>query len=122
MRAAQAGEESARRTIGDAATLIGMAAANLSLVIDPSLLVLNGPLVESGGDVLERVRSVVSRIIPRPPKVVCSALGDGAMLSGSLLVATQEARGRLRGLLRDPHSPAERQAAKGPTALLDATA
>jgi hypothetical protein len=54
---------------------------------------------------LERVRSVVSRIIPRPPKVVCSALGDVAMLSGSLLVATQEARGRLRRRLRDPHGP-----------------
>jgi len=122
LRAAQAGEESARRAVGDAATLIGMAAANLSLVIDPSLLVLNGPLVEDGGDVLERVRSVVSRIIPRPPKVVCSVLGDGAMLSGSLLVATQEARGRLRGLLRNPRSPEERLAAKGPTAFLDATA
>ena len=46
-----------------------MAAANLSLVIDPSLLVLDGPLVENGGDLLERVRTVISRIIPRPPKV-----------------------------------------------------
>ena len=122
LRAAQAGEESARRVIGEAATLIGMAAANLSLVIDPSLLVLSGPLVETGGDVLERVRAVVSQIIPRPPKVVCSALGDGAMLSGSLLVATQEARGRLRGLLRDPHGPETRLAAKGPKPLVGATA
>jgi len=122
LRAAQAGEESAQRAMGDAATLIGMAAANLSLVIDPSLLVLHGPLVENGGDLLERVRSVVSQIIPRPPKVVCSALGDGAMLSGSLLVATQEARGRLRGRLRDPHGPEERPAAKAPTALLVVTA
>jgi predicted NBD/HSP70 family sugar kinase len=124
LRAAQAGEESARRTIADAATLIGMAAANLSLVIDPSLLVLDGPLVENGGDLLERVRSVISRIIPRPPKVVCSALGEGAMICGSLLVATQEARGRLRGQLRGPSgpdSPEDSQAAKGPTALVDAT-
>jgi predicted NBD/HSP70 family sugar kinase len=118
LRAAQAGEESARRAIGDAATLIGMAAANLSLVIDPSLLVLNGPLVENGGDVLEQVRSVVSRIIPRPPRVVCSTLGGGAMLCGSLLVATQEARGRLRALLRDPHRPEGGVAAKGPPAFL----
>jgi predicted NBD/HSP70 family sugar kinase len=122
LRAAQAGEEPARRAVGDAATLIGMAAANLSLVIDPSLLVLHGPLVENGGDVLERVRSVVSQIIPRPPKVVCSALGDGAMLSGSVLVAAQEARGRLRGRLRNPPGPEERPAAKEPTALLVATA
>jgi predicted NBD/HSP70 family sugar kinase len=122
LRAARAGEESARRTIGDAATLIGMAAANLSLVIDPSLLVLGGPLVENGGDLLERVRTVISQIIPRPPKVVCSALGEGAMICGSLLVATQEARGRLRGQLRGPNRPEERQAASGEPVLVDATA
>jgi len=122
LRAAQTGDESARRIIGESATLIGMAAANLSLVIDPSLLVLSGPLVEPGGDVLERVRTVVSQIIPRPPKVVCSALGDGAMLSGTLLVATQAARGRLRGLLRDPHGPEGRLAEKRPTTMVDVTA
>jgi predicted NBD/HSP70 family sugar kinase len=121
LRAAQAGEESARRVIDEVGTLIGMAAANLSLVIDPSLLVLSGPLVENGGDVLQRVRSVVSQIIPRPPKVVCSALGDGAMLCGSLLLATQEARGRLRRRLRDPASPEERLTARGPVAVLGAT-
>jgi predicted NBD/HSP70 family sugar kinase len=122
LRAAQAGDETARRTIADAATLIGVAAANLSLVIDPSLLVLDGPLVEDGGDVLERVRSVISRIIPRPPKVVCSTLGEEAMLCGSLLVATQEARGRLRAHLRGPDGSEGRQAPKGPPATLDATA
>jgi predicted NBD/HSP70 family sugar kinase len=121
LRAARTGEDRARQVIGEATTLVGMAVANLSLVIDPSLLVLSGPLVETGGDVLEQVRSVVSRIIPRPPKIVCSALGDGAMLAGSLLVATQEARGRLRRWLRDPHGPAARAAARGPTVLVDAS-
>jgi predicted NBD/HSP70 family sugar kinase len=121
LRAARDGDGAARQAIGGAARLIGMAAASLSLVIDPSLLVLNGPLVEDGGDVLQRVRHVVSQIIPRPPKVVCSTLGDGAMLSGSLLVATQEARARLRRLLRDPRSPEWRTTAKGRTAFLDAS-
>jgi predicted NBD/HSP70 family sugar kinase len=123
LRAAQAGDAAAVRAIGDAATLIGIAAANLSLVIDPSLLVLSGPLVGAGGGVLERVRSVVSQVIPRPPKVVCSALGDGAMLAGSLLVAAQEARGRLRRGLRDPQQQAEgRSVVRGPTGSLDANA
>jgi predicted NBD/HSP70 family sugar kinase len=122
LRAAQAGEEAAVRALGDAATLIGIAAANLSLVIDPSLLVLSGPLVGNGGEVLERVRGVVSQVIPRPPKVVCSALGDGAMLAGSLLVAAQEARGRLRQRLRDPRHAEERSVAARPTGSLDANA
>lgn len=122
LRAAQAGEEEAVRAIGDAATLIGIAAANVSLVIDPSLLVLSGALVGNGGDLVERVRGVVSQIIPRPPKVVCSALGDGAMLAGSLLVAAQEARGRLRQGLRDPHHADTRSLVRDSTRPLDANA
>jgi glucokinase len=103
LQAAQDGDPEALRVIHEAATLIGMAASHVSLVIDPSLLVLSGVLVGTGGEMLEEVRRVVGRIIPRPPKVVCSALGDQAMLLGSLLVATQEARGRLRRRL--PHAP-----------------
>jgi predicted NBD/HSP70 family sugar kinase len=122
LQAVQAGEPAAVEVVGEAATLIGMAAAHVSLVIDPSLLVLSGPLVGDGGFVLERVREVVSQIIPRPPKVVCSTLGDRAMLSGSLLVATQEARGRLRRRLRDSQSGGENAAPTGSPGRLGAIA
>jgi predicted NBD/HSP70 family sugar kinase len=102
LEAAHGGDDEARAILDEAATLVGMAASDVSLVIDPSLLVLSGPLVEdTGGALLEQVRHVVSRIIPRPPKVVCSSLGDQAMLAGSLLVATQEARDLLRRHVRD---------------------
>ncbi len=122
LQAAQDGDPRALHALGEAATLIGMAAAHVSLVIDPSLLVLGGPLLADGGELLGRVRAVVSRINPRPPRVVRSALGEQAMLTGSVLVATQEARGRLRGLLRDPRNPHKTVAAKGPTALADVSA
>jgi predicted NBD/HSP70 family sugar kinase len=101
LQASRDGEPRALQALGEAATLIGMAAAHVSLVIDPSLLVLGGPLLANDGELLERVRAVVSRINPRPPKVVVSALGEQAMLTGSVLVATQEARGRLRRRLRE---------------------
>jgi predicted NBD/HSP70 family sugar kinase len=122
LQAARAGDPQALRTIAEASTLIGMAAAHVSLVIDPSLLVLSGPLVGTGGEVLERVRAVVSQIIPRPPKVVCSSLGEQAMLAGSLLVATQEARARLRRGVRDPRSRAGESPAAAPAGFLNATA
>ena len=122
LQAAHDGDPGALGALGEAATLIGMAAAHVSLVIDPSLLVLGGPLLADGGALLERVRAVVSRINPRPPRVVRSALGEQAMLTGSLLVATQEARGRLRALLRDPRNPYKTPATKGPTASLDVLA
>jgi predicted NBD/HSP70 family sugar kinase len=101
LQASRDGEARALQALDEAATLIGMAAAHVSLVIDPSLLVLGGPLLANDGELLERVRAVVSRINPRPPKVVVSALGEQAMLTGSVLVATQEARGRLRRRLRE---------------------
>jgi predicted NBD/HSP70 family sugar kinase len=121
-QAARAGDGQALRILADAATLSGMAASHVSLVIDPSLLVLGGPLVGTGGEVLEQVRAVVSRVIPRPPKVVSSALGEQAMLAGSLLVATQEARGRLRRHVRDPQSREMESPAPAPPGLLNATA
>jgi len=121
LRAVRSGDLEAQRVLDDAATLIGMAASHVSVVIDPSLLVLSGPLVAAGGEVLERVRGVVARIIPRPPRVVCSELGDQAMLAGSLLVATNEARDRLRQRLPRPPSHATRtaSAAAPPHAPLD---
>jgi predicted NBD/HSP70 family sugar kinase len=122
LQAARAGDPKALRAVDDAAVLVGMAASHVSLVIDPSLLVLSGPLVGSGGEMLERVRGVVARIIPRPPKVVCSTLGEQAMLSGSLLVATQEARGRLRRHLRDTQGRgAGSPGTAGPAGILNAT-
>jgi predicted NBD/HSP70 family sugar kinase len=122
LRAAGAGDAAAGRAIGDAATLIGMAAAHVSLVIDPSLLVLSGPLVGDDGEVLERVRTVVSRVMPRPPKVVRSTLGEHAMLTGSLLVATQDARERLRRRLRRSEGQAPESTAGGLRELADVTA
>jgi len=123
LRAGRAREPEALRALDEAATLIGLAASHVSLVVDPSLLVLSGPLVGTGGEVLERVRAAVSRIIPRPPKVVSSALGERAMLAGSLLVATQEARERLHRRLRDPRgSTGKSPAAARPKGVLSASA
>jgi glucokinase len=123
LQAARTGDAGALQALDDAATLIGMAAAHVSLVLDPSLLVLSGPLVANGSEVLERVRAVVSRINPRPPKVVRSTLGEHAMLTGSLLVATQEARGRLRRRLRESAGRTrEGLTAAGARELADVTA
>jgi len=104
LQAARAGEASARRALREAATLVGIAATHLSLVIDPSLLVFGGSLVEHDGGLLEEIRGIVTRVIPRPPRVEASVLGEKAALWGSLLVATEEARGQLRRRVREPVS------------------
>lgn len=97
--AAESGDRGARKTVDEAVTLIGIATANLSVVLDPSLVVLGGALVAEGRQVVDRVRKIVERIVPTPPRIVLSELHEEAPLWGSLLVATTEARRRLRRTL-----------------------
>lgn len=104
--AAQAGDSRARSTVDEAATLIGIATANLSIVLDPSLIVLGGALIAQAKSLADDVRRIVGRIIPMPAQIVVSALGEEAPLWGSLLVATSEARDRLRQGLRQTRVPA----------------
>lgn len=107
--AAAAGDPLARRAVHETTTLVGMAIANLSVVLDPSMVVVGGPLFSHGLEVLESVRQIVSKIVPTPGRIVTSALGEEAPLVGSVLTATIEARTQLRRQLRnvaDPPRPA----------------
>jgi glucokinase len=89
--------------VEDAAGLLGIAAANVCSVLDPSLLVLGGSLITEAPRLVEDVRRIVARAIPTPPMIVPTGLGKDAPLVGSLLVATAEARALLR------HEMAERR-------------
>ena len=95
-RAAANGDASARQIVDDAGTILGIAAANVCSVLDPSLVVLGGSLVVQGDALVDRVRRIIGRVIPTPPPVVVSDLEKDAPLWGSLLVATHEARASLR--------------------------
>jgi len=99
-QAAQRGDRRARKAVDETATLVGIATANLSLVLDPSLIVLGGSLITQGRPLVQAVRRVVARIVPRPSEIVVSTLGKEAPLWGSLLLAIEEAHERLRQQLR----------------------
>jgi predicted NBD/HSP70 family sugar kinase len=98
--AAAAGDERASRAVRESATLIGIAIANLSVVIDPSLIVLGGALVTHGPRLIDDVRAIVERVVPRASPIVCASLGQEAPLWGAVLLATMGARDRLREQLR----------------------
>jgi glucokinase len=98
--AAQGGDRQAHSTLDEAVTLIGIATANLSIVLDPSLIVLGGALFAEGKPLVSDVRRIVGRIVPTPPRIVLSDLDEEAPLWGSLLAAITEARQRLRQQLR----------------------
>ena len=95
------GDRKVRKAVEDAAVLIGIAVANLSVVVDPSLVVLAGALVAEGLPVVPEGQRIVARVVPEPPQIVLSALGKEAPLWGCLLVAADAARSRLRQQLRE---------------------
>jgi predicted NBD/HSP70 family sugar kinase len=94
-------EGQAKAAVTEEAVLIGIAVANLTLVLDPSLIVLGGALVTQGESLVQEVRRVVSRIVPTPTEIVVSALDKEAPLWGCLLEGTREAHERLRQQLRE---------------------
>ena len=99
--ASRAGDRAARKITADTARLIGIATANLSIVLDPSLIVLGGALIAQAPELVDDVRQIVARIVPTPSRIVVTALDKDAPLWGSLLVATMEARQRLRQQIRN---------------------
>jgi glucokinase len=110
--AAAAGDRRAIETLRETARLIGVATANLSVVLDPSLIVMGGSLVAHGPALVDDVRRVVGQIVPTPSPIVMSALGPEAPLVGSLLMAVTEARLRLRQDLRTESSVHEKGRAR----------
>jgi predicted NBD/HSP70 family sugar kinase len=100
LQSAGNGDRAARKAVEEAAVLIGMAVANLAVVVDPSLIVLAGAMMIQSELLVHEVRRVVARVVPASPEIVISALGKEAPLWGCLLVAGEEARASLRLHLR----------------------
>jgi glucokinase len=94
--AAHGGNPRAQKIVDDTVRLIGMATANLDVVLDPSLIILGGSLVAQAPELVDAVRRIVGRIVPTPASIVTPALAEEAPLWGALLMATREARERLR--------------------------
>jgi glucokinase len=99
-KAAASGDPGAREAVEDAATLLGIATANVCSLLDPSVIVLGGALAAQSPALVARVREIVGRIIPTPPTIVATMLDKDAPLWGCLLLATIEARERVRQQLR----------------------
>jgi glucokinase len=93
---AAAGDEKAAAAVRNTATLLGIATANLTVVIDPSLIILGGALIAQAPSLVDDVKKIVARIVPAPSAIVASPLGQEAPLWGTLRIAMNEARDRLR--------------------------
>lgn len=88
------------------AVMLGAAVANIVSVMDPGLVVFGG-LKDTELQVLDRVREVVSRIVPSVPSLAFSILGDDASLLGSVYSAMELAEPRLFAIAGSPGGLAE---------------
>ncbi len=73
---------------------LGLTVASVCVVFDPELVVLGGG-IGSNPQLLPAVREAVSTLVPFPPRVETSALGDVASLTGALYIALEGARADL---------------------------
>ena len=95
-----ADDPEARAFLDELWTGIAVAAANLCIVADPSVLVVGGGYVRGESGLLGRVREVVGRAVPYPPEVVHARFGADASLRGAVAAAfalTGEDDGRATG-------------------------
>lgn len=91
---AAAGERVARRLVDDEGRQIGLTVASACAVFDPELVVLGGG-VGSNPALLPMVSRVVTGLVPFPPRVEISGLGEVASLTGALSVAVDRAHADL---------------------------
>ena len=82
LEAAGNGDRAARKAVTEAAILIGMAVANLAVVVDPSLIVVAGAMVTQSELLVQEVRRVVSRVVPASPRDRGLRAGQGGAALG----------------------------------------
>ncbi|GAB2977002.1 ROK family transcriptional regulator [Actinotalea caeni] len=87
------GDAGCRRVIADAAATIGRVVGSVCQMVNPPMVVVGGPLAESGEVFLEPLRAALAQHTIRhllgPVEVVPSRLGSTAEVTGALVLAVQ---------------------------------
>jgi glucokinase len=84
---ARTDDPQARAFLDELWTGIAVAAANLCIASDPSVLVVGGGYVRGESGLLDRVREIIGRAVPYPPEVVSARYGADASLRGAVAAA-----------------------------------
>ena len=93
----------AEEFLSEIARRVALGVASVSVVLDPGLVVLGGPVGKAGGSELAvRVAAEVSRICLAHPAVEPTTAADEPVLRGALQAALAQARAGLLGSLGSP--------------------
>jgi len=88
---ARAGDPDASAVVDEEVRRIVGYLSTLAAVVDVELVVLGGGIGLNGDLLLPRVNERLALRVPYPPRVEVSALGDAAVLTGAVAVATRAA-------------------------------
>lgn len=93
--AAASGNTEATTILKSFLTTYGLTLANITSLLDPSIIVIGGELHPIMDMTVEQLTKTISRLVPSPPKIVGSALEDRAVLQGAFYQAHKDACGTL---------------------------
>lgn len=82
--AARKGEAWAWKTINETVDYLAIAVANLTVTFDPELIVLGGGIAHSADLLARPILERIEGMIPSPPKLIVSTLGQRATVMGAI--------------------------------------
>ncbi|WP_340401710.1 ROK family transcriptional regulator [Paenibacillus sp. FSL H8-0079] len=88
--AARSGEVEALEILKQYSQMIASALRQISVVLAPELIVLGGGIGGNGDVLLPLLRQNISEQFPVQPQLICSKLGEQAVVTGAVQVAVQQ--------------------------------
>ncbi|WP_339309237.1 ROK family protein [Paenibacillus sp. FSL k6-2145] len=88
--AARSGEVEALDILQQYSQMIASALRQISVVLAPDLIVLGGGVGGNGDVLLPVLRQIISEQFPVQPQLICSKLGEQAVVTGAVQVAIQQ--------------------------------
>ena len=89
--AARSGDKLAGAVVEEEARRIALHVVPIAAVADVALVVLGGGIGSNGDLLLAPIRRLLAELLPYPPRVEVSSLGDAAVLTGALAVGRRSA-------------------------------
>jgi glucokinase len=83
---AEAGDDWAKQVVGETVDLLAMAIANLSVVLNPEIVVIGGGVATASATFLDRIGQQLADVIPFAPRLVLSKLGRKAAVMGAIML------------------------------------
>ena len=93
--AAEMGDAAARRIVEKLTGLLARGIAAATVLLDPAAVIIGGGLSRAGDTLVHPLARHLGQILPAPPQLILSSLGDEAVALGAVKLATEFAERQL---------------------------